>query len=66
MIHIMTDKMLNEAISKAKTEIFDEMRTAQKFERLEHQLFEIDTRLIKLEQKAFNDEVPTNRINTNV
>lgn len=49
MIHIMTDKMLNEVISKAKTEIFDEMRTTQKFDQLEHHLFELDARLMKLE-----------------
>ena len=49
MIHIMTDKMLNEVISKAKTEVHDEMYMAQKFDRLEHHLFELDARLMKLE-----------------
>ena len=49
MIHIMTDKMLNEIVSKAKTEVHDELYMAQKFDRLEHHLFELDARLMKLE-----------------
>ena len=49
MIKIMTDKMLNEIISRAKTEVWQELNTEQKFDRLQSQLYEMDARLMKLE-----------------
>jgi len=49
MIKIMTDKMLNEIISKAKSEMWQEMQTEQKLDRLQSQLYEMDARLMKLE-----------------
>ena len=55
MIKIMTDKMLNEIISKAKTEMWQEMQTEQKLDRLQSQLYEMDARLMKLE----HDGIPT-------
>jgi hypothetical protein len=49
MIKIMTEKMLNEVISKAKTEVGQEINTEQKLDRLQSQLSEMDARLMKLE-----------------
>ena len=49
MIKIMTDKMLNEIISKAKTEVWQEIKTEEKLDRLQSQLYEMDARLMKLE-----------------
>ena len=49
MIKIMTDKMLNEIISKAKSEMWQEMQTEQKLDRIQSQLYEMDARLMKLE-----------------
>ena len=49
MIKIMTDKMLNEIISKAKAEVWQEMNTEQKFDRLQSQLYEMDARIMRLE-----------------
>jgi hypothetical protein len=49
MIKIMTDKMLNEIISKAKTEVWQEIKTEEKLDRLQNQIYEMDARLMKLE-----------------
>ena len=49
MIKIMTDKMLNEIISKAKTEVWQEIKTEEKLDRIQSQLYEMDARLMKLE-----------------
>ena len=49
MIKIMTEKMLNEIISKAKSEMWQEMQTEQKLDRIQSQLYEMDARLMKLE-----------------
>ena len=49
MIKIMTEKMLNEIISKAKTEVWQEIKTEEKLDRLQSQLYEMDARLMKLE-----------------
>ena len=49
MIKIMTEKMLNEVISKAQSEMFREMQTEQKLDRIQSQLYEMDARLMKLE-----------------
>lgn len=49
MIKIMTEKMLNEVISKAKSEMWQEMQTEQKFDRIQSQLYDMDARLMKLE-----------------
>ena len=49
MIKIMTEKMLNEIISKAKTEVWREFKTEEKLDRLQSQLYEMDARLMKLE-----------------
>jgi hypothetical protein len=45
----MTEKMLNEVISKAKTEVWQEIKTEEKLDRLQSQLYEMDARLMKLE-----------------
>ena len=49
MIKIMTDKMLNEIISKAKSEMWQEMQTEQKLDRIQSQLYEMDARIMRLE-----------------
>lgn len=52
MIKIMTEKMLNEVISKAKSEMWREMQTENKLDRIQSQLYEMDARLMKLEHSG--------------
>jgi hypothetical protein len=62
MIKIMTDKMLNEIISKAKTEVWQEIKTEEKLDRLQSQLYEMDARLMKLEHGGIPTLEQTERI----
>lgn len=52
MIKIMTEKMLSEVISKTKSEMWKEMQTEQKLDRIQSQLYEMDARLMKLEHSG--------------
>lgn len=52
---IVTNKMLNEIISKAKNEAWDEMNKERMQERLERHIYELEGRILKLEN---NGEMP--------
>ena len=56
MIKIMTEKRLNEIVSRARTEAFDEMHTARKFDDIERHFWELESRIARLENDG---EVPT-------
>ena len=61
MIKIMTDKMLNEIISKAKTEVWQEINTEQKLDRLQSQIYEMDARIMQLEHDKISVPAQTER-----
>lgn len=46
---ILTNEKLNMIISKAKTEVWDEMRNEQKLDSIEHRIYKLEERVLKLE-----------------
>lgn len=55
-MRILTNRQLNEIISRAKTEEWDKYHENERYERLERTMFEIERRLNSLERKG---ESPT-------